>query len=228
MQCRMRCKRSPLLLAVGVPLFRKLDDGYMTEIGLACRWRPTLGGACLLGKLARCRTLRVDRDTMRDWVAARSVPRVQVEEMAQGGQLEGFHTLGGQLGGALLGLVDNDEFWVPVMVHGQGLDIYANAAELGLPPADDFQFARAAAVDVPVIARSEHAIAVNKPIGVTTETVLQGFGAMSVSRLDRLTSGVLVAALTDAGFATLSAAFRERHARKTYICIVHGAIDAAG
>ncbi len=88
-----------------------------------------------------------------------------------------------------------------------------------------------------VIWRDEHVIALDKPAGLAVQGgpgitrhldgMLDGlrFGAgrpRLVHRLDRDTSGVMVVARTPMAASKLAAAFRTRHARKTYWAVVNG------
>ncbi len=99
--------------------------------------------------------------------------------------------------------------------------------------AEDAAFARSL-----VIAEDAHLIAFNKPAGLAVqggsgvtrslEDLLAAFVKSSgkrprlVHRLDRGTSGVIVAARTKAAAAFLSQAFAGREARKTYFAVVCG------
>ncbi len=100
--------------------------------------------------------------------------------------------------------------------------------------------------DLPVEVLYEDAavIAVNKPAGMTVHAgagrhsgtlvnaLLHRFGALStaggelrpgiVHRLDRLTSGVVLVARTDAAHRALAGQFASRKVEKTYIALVHG------
>ncbi len=60
----------------------------------------------------------------------------------------------------------------------------------------------------------------------TSLALLLGASAVyPVHRLDRLTGGVMVYALTEKGAASLSRAFREHTAKKTYLAVADGILD---
>eukprot|EP00913_Durusdinium_trenchii_P024048 g22586.t1 len=72
-------------------------------------------------------------------------------------------------------------------------------------------------------------IAVFKPSGVSTEEILGPLPVAAVSRLDKPTSGVLVAALGDeSAFHLASAQFAAQSVKKEYICLCHGFLGPPG
>ncbi len=96
--------------------------------------------------------------------------------------------------------------------------------------------------ELPVIYLDDHVIVINKPVGILTHAK----GALAdeftvadfvrryttvgldtnrpgiVHRLDRDTSGVLIAARTPEAFALLKSQFSDRKAKKTYVAILNG------
>ena len=93
--------------------------------------------------------------------------------------------------------------------------------------------------DVPVLYEDAHMVAVDKPAGLpvhptaryhtnTLTTVLSerfvGERVVLAHRLDRETSGVLLAARTYAAERALKAAFAGRDVHKTYLALVHGEV----
>lgn len=105
------------------------------------------------------------------------------------------------------------------------------------------------AIPLDVLYEDEHLIAVNKPPGLVIHPAagnpdgtlvnallahcrdLSGVGGVErpgiVHRLDKDTSGVLVAAKSDAAHRALSLAFRWRTTDKRYLAVVYGAMGAA-
>merc|ERR1719161_1698533 len=55
-----------------------------------------------------------------------------LERLASEGTLVGLESCGSLLGGAVVGLHDGS-FWAPCVITGSGLELYANANELGVP-----------------------------------------------------------------------------------------------
>eukprot|EP00928_Gymnodinium_smaydae_P013601 TRINITY_DN14951_c1_g6_i1.p1 TRINITY_DN14951_c1_g6~~TRINITY_DN14951_c1_g6_i1.p1 ORF type:complete len:817 (+),score=79.68 TRINITY_DN14951_c1_g6_i1:81-2531(+) len=76
----------------------------------------------------------------------------------------------------------------------------------------------------------QHMIAFDKPAGVSTEAVLDhmmrslDLPLKSVSRLDKMTSGVLVSAIGKEGARYLKGLFKERDLDKQYVCLCFGDI----
>jgi 23S rRNA pseudouridine1911/1915/1917 synthase len=115
----------------------------------------------------------------------------------------------------------------------------------GVPPAP----LRAFPEEIPleILYEDEDLIAINKPAGMTVHAgagrtegtlvnaLLHHFAQLSraggelrpgiVHRLDRMTSGVLLAAKNDAAHLRLSAQFARRRVRKTYLALVHGSLQ---
>ena len=100
---------------------------------------------------------------------------------------------------------------------------------------------------VEVLAVRRDVVALSKPAGISTEALLraaarlpelaphiapafraQRAGIPSVSRLDRPTSGVLIAPLTPRAERRLTAHFAARRVEKTYICLVAGVTPERG
>ncbi|HJT88492.1 MAG TPA: RluA family pseudouridine synthase, partial [Bryobacteraceae bacterium] len=97
-----------------------------------------------------------------------------------------------------------------------------------------------------VLYEDEDLVAIDKPAGMAVHAgagihsgtlvnaLLHRFGALSgiggalrpgiVHRLDRFTSGVLLAAKNDAAHQALAAQFSSRRVEKTYLALVHGAV----
>jgi len=65
LQSHLNCKASPLLVSVGIPLFKLLDDNFMTNIDVPSRWRPAMEGASILAKKMEKRVLRINLERMR-------------------------------------------------------------------------------------------------------------------------------------------------------------------
>ncbi len=108
--------------------------------------------------------------------------------------------------------------------------------------------ARAVAEDIPlrILYEDDHLVAVDKPAGMTVHAgagvergtlvnaLLGRFGRLSgvggelrpgiVHRLDRLTSGVLLVAKTDAAHQELARQFASRQVNKLYVALVHGLV----
>ena len=109
---------------------------------------------------------------------------------------------------------------------------------------------RAAAEAIPLEVLYEDAdlVAIDKPAGMVVHAgagvhsgtvvnaLLHRFGSLSsaggalrpgiVHRLDRFTSGVLLAAKNDAAHHALAAQFAGRHVEKVYVALVHGTVKA--
>ena len=65
LQSHLNCKGSPLLVSLGIPLFKLLDDNFMTNIDVPSRWRPAMEGAHLLAQKMEKRVLRISLERMR-------------------------------------------------------------------------------------------------------------------------------------------------------------------
>ncbi|MEW5945358.1 MAG: RluA family pseudouridine synthase [bacterium] len=114
-----------------------------------------------------------------------------------------------------------------------------------IPPPESSDV-RPEAIPLDVVYEDEHLIVVNKPAGMTVHPVphrvtgtlvnallhhcgsLSGIGGVSrpgiVHRLDKETSGLIVAAKNDAAHESLSRQIAERTVRKRYIAVVHGVV----
>lgn len=151
----------------------------------------------------------------------------RLHELAAAGTLDGLDTCDGLLGGAVVGLRDGS-FWAPCIITGVGLELYANAEELGEP----------APVLLPQISPKTLSegvgyIALDKPTGLRTEDALRHVrekhpAADLVSRLDKATSGCLVVATSIEGVQSLTQQFKDRTVHKAYIALVHGSPLDAG
>jgi 23S rRNA pseudouridine1911/1915/1917 synthase len=119
------------------------------------------------------------------------------------------------------------------------------AEQIRVEPADLAPL-RAMAEDLPleILYQDEDVIAVNKPAGMVVHAgagrhsgtlvnaLMHRFGKLSnvagdlrpgiVHRLDRLTSGVILVARTDAAHRDLAAQFASRKVEKVYLALVHG------
>jgi 23S rRNA pseudouridine1911/1915/1917 synthase len=119
------------------------------------------------------------------------------------------------------------------------------AEQIEVSPADLTPL-RAAPEDVPleVLYQNDDVIAINKPAGMVVHAgagrhsgtlvnaLVHRFGTLSsvggdlrpgiVHRLDRLTSGVILVAKTDAAHRHLAAQFSNRNVEKVYLALVHG------
>lgn len=103
------------------------------------------------------------------------------------------------------------------------------------------------AIDLPVIYEDDNVIVINKPAGVLTHSKgalnlegtvasfiadkvssdLSGNRAGIVHRLDRATSGVIIAAKNVATQSKLQKQFSQRLAKKTYLAVVEGTLEPA-
>jgi len=210
-----------------VPLFKPLPDGFMTEVRLPSRWRPALEGAGILAPLMARRVLRLDAASLETLLARRLLPMAELQALAASGTVEGVESCGGLLGGVVAGLRGGD-FWAPCVVTGQGLELFANAEELGSPapellPPQGFG----------VVLEGHGFLAVEKPSGLRTEDVLDELrkehpAAELVSRLDRETSGCLLVPTTASSAAAFTAQFSQHTVRKTYLALVSGRPPAEG
>ncbi|CAE8609307.1 unnamed protein product [Polarella glacialis] len=125
--------RSPILLACGVPVFKRMDDGYMCEIGLECRWRPALEAASLLGVRCARRTLRLGKAAFEKLLRDRKLPLEEIVELAASGEIEGLQSCHDKVGGVLVGLKGYD-FWLPGVITAKALEAYASTIEVGEAP----------------------------------------------------------------------------------------------
>jgi 23S rRNA pseudouridine1911/1915/1917 synthase len=110
--------------------------------------------------------------------------------------------------------------------------------------------AEAEAIDLNVLYEDAGVVAIDKPAGMVVHAgagihsgtvvnaLLHRFASLSgvggdlrpgiVHRLDRFTSGVLLAAKTDAAHRDLAAQFASRRVEKTYLALVEGVMEGAG
>eukprot|EP00928_Gymnodinium_smaydae_P065485 TRINITY_DN4861_c0_g2_i1.p1 TRINITY_DN4861_c0_g2~~TRINITY_DN4861_c0_g2_i1.p1 ORF type:complete len:855 (+),score=219.88 TRINITY_DN4861_c0_g2_i1:36-2600(+) len=221
LQYHLNCKGSPLLVAVGVPLFKLLDDNFMTNVAVPSRWRPALEGCAVLAERMAKRLLRLDEETMRTLLDQRLVPMAQLHELAAAGRLKGLDACEAKLGGAVAGLADGT-FWAPCVITGLGLELYASSEELGAPAPT--LLPRLAATR---IAEGPGYVALAKPSGLRTEDALRCLqssfpDAELVSRLDKQTSGCLLVPTDAKSAEVLTKQFSEATVRKHYLCLVWG------
>lgn len=106
-------------------------------------------------------------------------------------------------------------------------------------------------IDIPIIAKTEHFLIINKPAGVSvhkgngrnqsphvTDWIVSNFAEIShvglpdrpgiVHRIDKDTSGLLIIARTNYAHKLFSAMFKDRAMEKTYLAFVKGHPDAHG
>merc|ERR1712039_205595 len=69
---------------------------------------------------------------MRALLSERLLPMERLQRLALDGILIGLSSCEDLLGGAVVGLHDGS-FWAPCIITGLGLELYANAEELGEP-----------------------------------------------------------------------------------------------
>mmetsp|Transcript_4360 Transcript_4360/g.16448 ORF Transcript_4360/g.16448 Transcript_4360/m.16448 type:complete len:444 (+) Transcript_4360:902-2233(+) len=224
LQTHLNCKGSPLLVAVGVPLFKLLDENFMTKLDVPSRWRPALEGAGVLGPLMAKRVLRLDLDAMRTLLSTRLLPMASLQELSDRGALAGLEGCGGLLGGCVVGLHDGS-FWTPCIVTGLGLELYGSAEELGDP-----RPALSPKICPTTLLEGSGFVTLDKPSGLRTEDALrflQETHSQSelVSRLDRGTSGCLLVATGPGSAKVLTAQFAEGSVAKTYLALVWGELE---
>lgn len=135
--------------------------------------------------------------------------------------MKGLESCEEKLGGAVVGTMDGT-FWVPCIITGSGLELYASLEEVGdplpklLPP-----------LRPPVISATEEVMVLDKPSGLRTEDALRFVqqkhpGAELVSRLDKETSGCLLIPLTALSAKEFTQQFAENKVQKCYVAVVHG------
>jgi 23S rRNA pseudouridine1911/1915/1917 synthase len=116
----------------------------------------------------------------------------------------------------------------------------AGGEELTLPAAEEAAPATHTFPEIPIVYEDEHVLVVDKPAGLVVhpgaghagDTLVDALaGKLAggdperpgiVHRLDRDTSGLLVAARTEAAYARLSELVRERALERTYLALVEG------
>jgi 23S rRNA pseudouridine955/2504/2580 synthase len=111
-----------------------------------------------------------------------------------------------------------------------------------------FRMAKKNEFDIDVLYESQDLVALTKPAGLAmhggtgvanenslVEAVRDAFdvepgfkGPSFLGRLDRLTSGIVLAALSREGLQMVNKPYLENHIAKDYLCIVHGKTDKAG
>lgn len=228
LQSHLNCKSSPLLVAVGVPLFKLLDENFMTDVDVPSRWRPAMEGAEVLAARMAKRALRLNLETMYTLLARRLLPMVDLKQLSQDGHIDGLETCDDLLGGCLAGLRDGS-FWAPCVITGLGLELYARAEELGEPKPVLAPPPRA-----PVLLEGPGFVALSKPPGLRTEDALKVLRegayphAELVSRLDKETSGCLLVAADAVGARALTEQFTECKVKKTYLALVGGSPEDTG
>jgi len=222
LQGQPQCKASPLVISVGVPLFKPLPDGFMTEVQLPCRWRPALEGSGLLAPLMTKRALQLDESVLRKLLAERILPMQELYALADSEDVVGVGSCEGLLGGVVAGLPDGS-FWTPCVVTGQGLELFANAEELGVPAPELLPPQQCS-----VLLEGHGYVVLQKPPGLRSEDALDELRrrraphAELVSRLDRDTSGCLLVPTTSASASALSAQFAGNKVQKMYLALVQG------
>eukprot|EP00435_Cladocopium_sp_Y103_P037151 s29_g9.t2 len=221
LQSHLNCKGSPLLVSLGIPLFKLLDDNFMTNIDVPSRWRPAMEGAHILAQKMEKRVLRISLERMRKLLMKRLLPMQSLLTMGDGDELKGLESCEEKLGGAVVGTMDGS-FWVPCIITGSGLELYASLEEVGdplpklLPP-----------LRPPVISATEEVMVLDKPSGLRTEDALRFVqqkhpAAELVSRLDKETSGCLLIPLTALTAKEFTQQFAEAKVQKCYVAVVHG------
>jgi 23S rRNA pseudouridine1911/1915/1917 synthase len=145
----------------------------------------------------------------------------------------GTRTLAGRLVSAGAVLVDGERRPKSHRLEG------GEELEIELPEPESTAVAAPA---LPVVHEDEHLLVIDKPAGLVVHpasghhgpTVVHGLVALGaaggdperpgiVHRLDRDTSGLLLVARSDAAFAALSDAIRERRVERRYLALVRGA-----
>ena len=135
----------------------------MTNIEVPSRWRPALEGASILASRMKKRRLQISLEMMRKLLMKRLLPMSTLLSM----ELLGLDTCEEKLGGAVVGTMDGT-FWVPCIITGSGLEVYASLEELGDPLPKLLP-----AVRPPIILESPRCIVLDKPSGLRTEDALR-------------------------------------------------------
>ncbi|CAJ1374493.1 unnamed protein product [Effrenium voratum] len=227
LRSHLNCKGSPLLVSVGVPLFKLLDDNFMTNIDVPSRWRPAMEGASTLAPRMTKRVLKISLDEMRSLLMTRVLPMKRLLSLAASGELQGLQGCEDKLGGAVVGTADGS-FWVPCIITGTGLEVYASLEEIGdplpklLPP-----------MRPEVVCQGPGYVVLNKPSGLRTEDALRFVQETSpsaelVSRLDKGTSGCLLIPLSADAARDFTQQFAGTKVAKTYVALVHGHPEPSG
>eukprot|EP00439_Symbiodinium_sp_Y106_P083364 s720_g23.t1 len=222
LQSHLNCKGSPLLVSVGIPLFKLLDENFMTNINVASRWRPALEGASLLAERMRKRRLLLAAEPMRQLLATRLLPMESLRSLATRGDLQGLDSCEEKLGGALVGALDGS-FWAPCIITGKGLELYASTVELGDPNPTLLP------TKMPeVLCQRPGYLILDKPSGLRTEDALRfaqelsSAAAQLVSRLDKETSGCLLIPSTHSSAKLFTEQFAAAKVKKCYVALVLG------
>jgi hypothetical protein len=226
LRCHLNCKSSPLLIAVGVPLFKLLDENFMTHLDVPSRWRPALEGAAWLASRMSRRILHLDLNTMQKLLTSRVLPMQQLRTLEAEGSIAGLDSCGDLLGGAVVGL-RGGSFWAPCIITGLGLELYANAEELGEPAPLLLPRARPHTI----CAGPGYAV-LAKPSGLRNEDALRFVqedhpAAELVPSLDKQTSGCLLVASSREGSLALSRQLEEGNVLTTYLALVWGCPEDA-
>ncbi|CAE7936964.1 nsun2 [Symbiodinium necroappetens] len=227
LQSPLNCKGSPLLVSVGIPLFKLLDENFMTNINVQSRWRPALEGASLLAERMRKRRLLLAAEAMRQLLATRLLPMESLFLLAKKGDLEGLESCEEKLGGALVGALDGS-FWAPCIITGKGLELYASTVELGDPKPTLLP------TKMPeVLCQRPQYLILDKPSGLRTEDALRfaqlsSAAAQLVSRLDKETSGCLLVPLTESSAKLFTEQFAAAKVKKCYVALVLGESPVEG
>ena len=212
LQSHLNCKSSPLLVSVGVPLFKLMDESFMTNIEVPSRWRPALEGASILAKRMKKRRLQISLEMMRKLLMKRLLPMSTLLSM----ELVGLESCEEKLGGAVVGTMDGT-YWVPCIITGSGLEVYASLEELGDPLPKLLPTRHP-----PIILETPHCIVLDKPSGLRTEDALRVVKeshpmAELVSRLDKETSGCLLIPITRSGAKSFTEQFQDAKALLSFI-----------
>ncbi|PJC36521.1 hypothetical protein CO046_05080 [Candidatus Peregrinibacteria bacterium CG_4_9_14_0_2_um_filter_53_11] len=120
-----------------------------------------------------------------------------------------------------------------VIKEGEEVDVTAAALEAFIEQKKysktaQGQLLRSSLKDLPVVARlyeTEGCVALDKPAGITTEQLIASEGLFSVHRLDKDTSGILIAAKDPVAQAALQEQWKERRVQKVYRALVIGALE---
>merc|ERR1712232_283693 len=128
-------------------------------------------------------------------LVSRVLPMQQLKTLEAEGSLAGLDGCADLLGGAVIGLHDGS-FWAPCVITGLGLELYANAEELGEPAPMLLPLERPATL----CALPEY-VALAKPSGLRNEDAVRFVqedhpGAELVLGLDKQTSGCIFVATT--------------------------------
>ncbi|CAK9110116.1 unnamed protein product, partial [Durusdinium trenchii] len=200
--------------------------GKLTQLNLVNEpLLRVLQSAWILATKMTKRLLRISLDRMRMLLMKRVLPMQTL--LSLGAELKGLATCEDKLGGAVVGTMDSS-FWVPCIITGTGLELYARMEEVGdpmpklLPP-----------LQPRVITETKEVIVLDKPSGLRTEDALRSIqqihpSAELVSRLDKDTSGCLLVPLTASSAKEFTRQFSEAKVSKRYLAVVHGSPALTG